>query len=445
MEMGTGKTRTIIECLRRIYNKDKVISNTLIVCPLIVKRNWVAEIKKYSKIPEKSILVPEGTVSKKAEQILKHKGIVIVNYDAFIQDDFVTSIIKWEPNILILDESHRCKNPSAKRTKRIMKISESMHKYAHKFIMTGTPVTNDQLDLWSQFYILDNGETFGDSFFGYRAKYFWDLNAGKRGSQKYFPLWVPKKSINDELQSKIALKSVVARKKDCLDLPPLVRQEVNCEMGVDQKRSYDSMKKDFIAYLNSAACIAPLAITKALRLQQILSGFLPLDDGSIHVFQDNPRLKVLQELLEDICVEGKNKCIIWSVFKQDYVQLKKVCEELKIEYREIHGAISEREKFRAMEEFETSPEVKVIIGSPGAGGIGINLVSASYSIWYSRNFNMEQDQQAEARNHRGGSERHEKITRIDIVVPGSMDKIVLDSLRDKKNIAESILSIGELL
>jgi SNF2 family DNA or RNA helicase len=311
--------------------------------------------------------------------------------------------------------------------------------------MTGTPFLNNQMDLWSQFYILDLGETLGDSFFAYRARYFWDLNAGKRGTRAYFPLFVPKKTSSNELARLIESKSVVAKKEDCLDLPPLVKKQVEVSLAPDQRAAYEEMKKDFLTYVNDKACVAVLAITKALRMQQILSGFIKLEDGSIHRFKDNPRAKALKELLEEICVESGEKCIVWSVFHEDYAVVRKACEDLKIEYREIHGLVSGPSKLTAMEDFELKPEVKVIICSPGAGGIGISLIAASYSIWYSRNFNLEHDQQAEARNHRGGSERHEKITRIDLVVPGSLDSVVLDSLSQKKSIAESILTLPQML
>lgn len=445
LPMGTGKTRTMIEILRTKYNLGKEISNTLIICPLIVCSNWKNEFTKYSKIPAAKILLPKGTIKEKAAQIIKHEGIVVVNYDIFVNEDLIKALIKWKPAILVLDESHRCKNPQASRTKKIMKLSHSMGKEAFRYLMTGTPVLNNQLDLWSQFYILDLGETLGDSFFSYRARYFWDLNAGKRGTQKYFPMFVPKKSASEELRQKIESKSVVAKKEDCLDLPPLVKKQIEVDLASDQRAAYEEMKKEFITYVQDKACVATLAITKALRMQQILSGFVRLEDGSIHRFKENPRAKALKELLEEICIEAEQKCIVWSVFHEDYEVIRKTCEDLKIEYREIHGLVSGPDKLRAMEDFELKPEVKIIVGSPGAGGIGVNLIAASYSIWYSRNFNLEHDQQAEARNYRGGSERHKKVTRLDLVAPGTLDALVLDALSKKKKLADSILTLPQLL
>jgi hypothetical protein len=96
-----------------------------------------------------------------------------------------------------------------------------------------------------------------------------------------------------------------------------------------------------------------------------------------------------------------------------------------------------------VELYNNDPSCRVCIGHPGSGGIGINLVNKlstqSYSIFYSRNFSLEYDIQAEARNYRGGSEHYEKITRIDLVATGTIDEQIMACLRDKKVISAQIL------
>ena len=446
-EPGTGKTRTTIEILRYRYKEHARVLKTLIVSPLIVTENWKHEFIKFcpedSKVPRK-VHVLEGTIKEKSQRVREAfvDEILVVNYDAFIQPDFLAACLKWLPEVLVLDESHRCKNTSSKRTKAITKLSVNMGKQpvCHRYLLTGTPITNDQLDLWSQFFILDNGKTLGDSYFGFRATYFWDLNASKKGSLKYFPMFVPKKSINDKLNSLIMSASVVAKKEQCLDLPDLVKQIVYVDMSPAQRKHYEAMKKDFLAFINDKAAVAQLAITKSLRMQQILSGFLKMDDNSIERFE-NPRAKVLSELLEEITASGK--CLVWSVFKEDYQTIRDVCDSLKLKYVELTGETKNADKFKNIELFEKLPEIKVLIGAPGASGIGVNLVSAKYSIWYSRNFSLEQDLQAEARNYRGGSEVHDKVTRYDLVCKGTLDEVILKALYNKNQIKDEILSLKE--
>ena len=134
-----------------------------------------------------------------------------------------------------------------------------------------------------------------------------------------------------------------------------------------------------------------------------------------------------------------HKIIIWAVFKDNYSAIRKVLEKDGINYVEIHGGITGKKKFEAVDAFNTDDSVRVIIGHPGSGGIGINLVAASHAIFYSRGFSLEHDLQAEARNYRGGSEQHDQITRIDLIAKDTIDERILEALEEKKKTAETVL------
>jgi len=435
---GTGKTLTTITILRHHFNTAKRIKRTLILCPLIVTRNWVSELSRFTKIQKEKILLLEGTVAEKAASLEGFEGVVITNYDVFVKDIFTKAAMEWKPEILVCDESHKCKDVTSKRTKNLMKLSLSMGKTANRYILTGSPITNTQLDLWSQFFILDNGATFGESFWGFKSTYFYNANEHRKNTQKYFPNWMPRPGIDKYLSERLHKKSSVVKKEECLDLPPLINQEVIVQLSPEQKRAYDAMKKDFITFIQDKAAIATIALTKMLRMQQILSGFLPLEDGTIGHFPC-PRVDALGEILESI--PSASKVIIWAVFHEDYKTIRKKCMDMGLGVREVHGLVSEKDKHKNLEEFKTDPSVKVLIGSPQALGIGVNIIEAQYSIWYSRTYSLEQDEQATARNYRGGSEIHAKVVRYDLVAENTMDKLILDALRDKKNIAENVLRL----
>lgn len=204
-----------------------------------------------------------------------------------------------------------------------------------------------------------------------------------------------------------------------------------------QKAHYDEMKKHFITYVNDKACVGQLAVTKGLRLQQIASGYIKCDDDTIVELKDTPREKALEELLIELT--PNHKVIVWSVFHQNYKQIARVCNKLGVKYVECHGKISAKGKHESVRVFNEDASVKVFIGHPGAGGLGINLTVSSYSIFYSRNFSLEQDTQAEARNHRAGSEIHESVTRIDIVATGTIDEHIEKALASKMKIGEDVL------
>ncbi len=457
-QVGTGKTATCINILRHKYAQNKRLLRTLILCPPIVIHNWQNEIKMHSKIKEWDII---PLVKSQKERCLAMKTfafrhdeklesvpagkIVITNYEAMLMLDLLKIIHKWQPEVIVCDESHRCKDPTAKRTKAVLDVAKSTR---HRYILTGTPILNSAMDIFSQFLILDKGEAFGKNFFSFRAHYFYDKNAYLQKTNKYFPNWIPREKMVEEMNALIAEKSMRALKADCLDLPPLVTQNVYVELTPSQQRLYDSMKKDFVAYLGDQACVATLAITKALRLMQIASGFINVEGMTDGVrknieLADNPRSKALEELLREITPHSK--VLVWAVFKENYNTIRGVCESLGVDFVEVHGDVSAAQKQENVQKFNADSKCRVLVGHPGSAGIGINLVAASYSIFYSRNFSLEQDLQAEARNYRAGSEMHVSVTRINIVAKDTIDEHITEALAKKQGVAEVLLTLRKKL
>jgi len=438
-EMGTGKTRAAIETLTRLYEKNGKIIKTLILAPPIVLDNWKEEFAKYSDIPVHKIHVLNGSGVRRAKafsNILDKNCIVITNYETLSMKVY-NSFLRWAPKAIVFDESHKCKAIGAIRTKKSIVLAD---KADHKFLLTGTPFLNSLTDFFAQFRLLDGGASFGKNFFMFRKKYFHDRNAFMP-KQKHFPDWTPNSDAEEKIKALVAKKSLHVKKQDCLDLPPLVRIKVPVEMTPTQKQKYDEMKKDFITFANGSACVAELAVTKALRLQQIVSGFIPVVDENaerkIVPIAYNNRAKALKAMLRDKSEESK--IIVWAVFKENYEAIRSVCASLSLPYVECHGGISAKGKKEAVDAFNNNEKVRVFIGHPGSGGIGINLIASDVTIFYSRSFSLEYDLQAEARNYRGGSQIHRKITRYDLYTPGSIDEQVLESLAKKEQIGFSIL------
>jgi SNF2 family DNA or RNA helicase len=301
------------------------------------------------------------------------------------------------------------------------------------------------MDLFQQYRILDGGETFGKNFFGFRATFCEDKNSKRSGTTGYFPKWEVREAMLPVLASKIAPSSVRVLKSECLDLPPMIRQVIPVTLSAQQKRLYKEMRDEYIAFVDDLkksdqprTITAQIAATKALRLQQIVSGYAAVEQSDqAQILEDVPRLKILGELLEDIT--PGHKVIVWSVFRANYKMIRDLCAKLKIESTELHGAISAKQKEENMHKFRTDPKCRVMIANQGAGGIGINLVEASYAIYYSKGFSLEHDLQSEARNYRGGSEIHEKITRIDLIAPETIDELITVALEKKQNVSEQIL------
>lgn len=444
-EAGAGKTAATISLLRDKYYGHRKLLRTLVLGPPIVRKNWVQEWKMHSTINPNLIVMLDGPGKKRAKIVQELKGephIVITNYESLRNEELLQALLDWHPEAIVFDESHKCKTYNSKTTKVCFQLAQ-LAKY--RYILTGTPVLNSPSDLFSQFKILDLGKTFGKNYFAFRDKYFMDKNRNMP-KHNYFPDWVPKPGIEADLNAKIKQKSMRVLKKDCLDLPPYVKTKVETDLTAEQKRVYDELAKDFISYVtDNQAVVANMALTKALRLLQISTGFVSVEgpDGKTEekIFPKNPRDAALQEVIEGI--PSTEKIIIWAVFRRNYDSIRAVCKKLGLELLEVHGGISDKQKRTNVDSFNDKDGPRVLLGHPASAGIGINLVSASYSIFYSRTFNLGDDLQAEARNYRGGSEIHEKVTRIDLVAPGTIDEYVCQCLSDKINLATRIVDIKE--
>lgn len=439
-EMGTGKTFTTIQILREKCRQEGRLLRTLILAPLIVTKNWKTEFEMCSKI--KDITILDGSQKERLEKFDENTSgdighVFISNHEMLaVMPNLVEAIKYWHPEVLILDESHRFKDGTSKRTKVAISLSDTC-KYT--YILTGTPILNSPMDIFSQYRILDKGETFGKNFFSFRAIYFYDANA-HMPKQNHFPNWKVRsnsiEAMNKLIYGKANIKAMRVTKDEALDLPDEIEQIIEVGMTKEQARMYEEMRDDFITFIEDEACTATLALTKALRLQQIASGFVKLENGNQVKIKNTPRQDALSDLLENLCPD--HKVIVWAVFKENYDQIKKVCDDLKIKYVEAHGDISNADKFKNVDTFNQDPDTKVFIGHPGSGGIGINLVSSTFSIFFSRSFSLEQYLQAKSRNHRGGQTK--KVTHIHLMTPGTIDEIVTKKLASKEEMGQKLLT-----
>ncbi len=446
-EMGVGKSCATIQILRQRYQEVGQLRKTLIICPVIVQKNWKNEFDMYSKVPQGAIHVLTGPVKKRIQFIesMTWAGVIILNYDVFDNAELVQAIQKWGPEIIICDEAHLLKNYKSKRAKHIAILAQRAE---HKYLLTGTPILNSAMDLFMPYYILDGGETFGSNFFAFRGLYFEDANARWAGKPNYFPKWEPREGMYDMLSRKLEKKMTKVLKSEVLDLPPLVTENIEVEMSPEQAKVYKELNRDFLAFIEMKkgepkAVVAKLAITKALRMYQVVTGYAKTEDGEVIRFKDVPRVELLKQLLQEIA--PNHKVIVWACFKENYEQIRGVCDELGLRYVELHGDVSSADKFSNVDTFNKDPDCRVCIGHPQAGGVGINLVGASYSIYFSRNHKLGDDLQSESRNYRRGSEIHDKITRINLLTKNTVCQAIAEALDQKQDVAEKIISMAEKL
>lgn len=429
MEQGTGKTKVVLDNAAYLYGKGKITA-LVVIAPNGVHRNWLSkEIPDHMPewCPTKSVYYHSGMTKKETEafdEVLAETEMLKVfsfNVEAFVSDkatNFMKRVLLSNEVMLVVDESSRIKRPGAKRTKIITKFS-NMAKYRR--IMTGTPVTKGPEDIYSQFKFLDHQILGYDSFYSFRARYC--IMGGFENKQI-----VSYQNI-DELTRNIEGHSFRVLKKDCLDLPEKIYQRHPVDLSQKQRKLYNQLRKDFIAELEGEQIDAPEAITRLLRLQQIVCGWFPMEEEVKPIDEKNPRLQALLDILSDI----ECKVIIWARFKADLRVIERALGELAVAY---HGDVSNDQRAIAVERFQNDPKIRYFIGQPQSGGIGLTLTAAECAIYYSNSFDLETRLQSEDRCHRIGTKNN--VTYIDLESPKTIDTKIIKALRSKKSLADIV-------
>ena len=463
-DMGTGKTATAIRILdERVQTLGRQL-RVLIFCPPLVVPQWKEQLKTFSLTGLTGILLT-GPGKKRWETFQRNAfkfdggrqpGAFITNYESLLMKDLFNAMKNWAPDVVIYDESHRIKNPSAQRTKKAIELSDSARSSDEykTYLLSGTPVLNSPMDLFSQVKALfgsfpvDIGYSV-TNFYQFRAMFFRDRNVGMP-KHKYFPNWELMTREKDgvdalgKISEILASFSMSVKLEDCIDLPGERTIPLYVDLAPEQARVYQELKQDFVAYVGGKACVATMALTKAMRLMQIASGFVALEDDHDRVtleFEDNPKAEALSELLEELT--PGHKVLVWAVWRKNYATIRKVCDALKIRYCEVHGDLTEAQKMAAVESFQTDPGVRILLGNPHSCGIGLCLTCAPYSVFYSVNFSLEDFLQARRRNYRGGQK--EKVTHYELRARGTLDDLVFDRLGQKEEMANRITDLAKLI
>jgi SNF2 family DNA or RNA helicase len=440
MEMGTGKSKVLLDNIAMLYDKGK-IDSVLIVAPKGVYKNWYD-----SEIPthlvdhiEKNVVLWKSLTTK--EQKLKYDSlfkldhtklhIFIMNVEALSTKkgfEAARQFLNVKRTLFAVDESTTIKNPQAKRTKNILQLSK-MAKYRR--ILTGSPVTKSPLDLFTQCFFLDPYLLDFTSYYAFRNRYaeMRTANFGGRSIQ----IVAGYKNLS-ELAETLKPFSFRILKDDCLDLPPKTYMKRIIQLTSEQKRVYQQMKSMALAELKGKMITTVNVITQLMRLQQITCGHFKADDGSMQEIKNN-RIDELMDVLEEL--EGK--AIIWAHWRYD---IATIVREIEKEYpgsvMTYYGDTTVENRQKAIKEIQ-NPESKVrfLVGTPQTAGYGITLTGASTMIYYSNGYDLEKRQQSEARIDRIGQEK--PMTYIDILAEDTIDEKIVKSLRKKVNIATEIM------
>ena len=382
MEMGTGKTKVLIDNLAMLYDKGKV-DGALIIAPKGVVKTWY-EQELPAHLPnhiENKTILWQANITKsqqeKLDSILENEmllHILVMNVEALSTDkgvNFARKFLLSHNTLMAIDESTTIKNPSAKRTKNIILIG----KYAkYRRIMTGSPITKNPLDLYSQCEFLDPWLLDFTSYYAFRNRYAEMKTMHIRGRS----IQVVSEFKNlSELSETIKTFSDRVLKEDCLDLPPKTFMKRYVTLTSDQKKIYEQMKKAAMAVLNGKVTTTMTVLTQLMRLHQITCGHFTADDGTSHAVESN-RLNELMNVLDE--TEGKE--IIWANYQLSVGEIiQKIIKEYgEDSYVHYYGLTSQEERQDNIRKFQNDPKCRFLVGTPQTGGYGITLTQANTVI-----------------------------------------------------------------
>lgn len=429
--MGCGKTLTAIGIMGAAYLMGK-IKSVLVVAPTSVCPVWGHDLSDYANFRYR-VGVLHGTKQQRLRELEAIKDypfdalkIAVMNYESCWRDGIFEALEEYDPDMIIADESQRIKTHDAEQSKAMHKLGD---KARYKLILSGTPVQNNAIDIYSQYRFLDK-TVFGDNYYSFRSKY--AIMGGFNNKQiiGYRDL--------DKLIKKEYSIAYRVTKEEALDLPEQTFITRHVQMDKKSKALYDQIKRNSFAELeNGGQITATTVLTKLLRLQQFTGGFIQPDDGSKPQQVFNGKLDALEDILDDFVLGEGKKLVVFCRFRPEIDILQKLFQKKKIRYSSIYGDIKIEDRGAIVDDFQKNPETKIFLAQIDTAGLGITLTAADTCVYYSVNFNYAAYSQSLARIHRIG--QRNTCTYIQLTVEGTIDERVYKALAKKEDLAKTVV------
>lgn len=421
MGMGTGKS--LVACMLALCSDAKRI---LIACPLRVVPVWLTQFERHVSAPVVVVGLDEtaGSVADKraaAEEkmhLAEARGvpfICVINYDSAWREPFADWAEKQNWDLAIADEAHRIKAPGGKAS-LFFKRLRSHAKV--RIALTGTPLPHGPMDIYAVFRFLD-ARIFGPSFSAFRQKY-----AVMGGFQRKQITGFQKLDELEKLMSRITFRVG----KEVLDLPPETHVTYHCELSPEAQRVYRDLEEDFVAQVRDGVVTVANALVKLLRLQQVTGGCVPTDNG-VGQRIDHSKQQLLADTLEDM---GQDEpVVVFCRFHADLDAVHEACKSLGFASLELSGRRDELKRWQ-------EGEAQALAVQISAGGVGVDLTRARYSIYYSLSFSLGEYDQALSRVHRPGQTR--PVEHIHLAARGTVDVKIMRALEKRAEVVQSILA-----
>lgn len=415
-EIGTGKSITTISVALKRKEVNKIKRCLVIACVASLKFNWVNEIQEHSNATVKVLGGDKSSIS--SQDKLNHLNnlddtfFIVTNIETLRNKEILEKLKKLirsgEIEMLICDEAHKSSNPSSQQGKGLLAICKYL-KYI--YLLSGTPLTNSPVNAYLPLKCVNGEKT---NFTQYRGRYC--VYGGFGGYQI-----VGYRNLK-ELQIKIDLLSIRRLKKDVMELPPQIFIDEVLEMGNDQRRVYENVKKAILADLNpDMLALDPMTVMLRARQATAFTSIVsPTVDESV-------KLERLKELVE----EADSKVVVFS----NWTTVTNILEKHFDNYAIVTGNVKDREA--QIKKFKEDDNCKVIIGTIGALGTGFTLTEATTAIFFDQPWNFASFTQAAGRIYRIGTKGSVNI--ISLICKNTIDEFVSRTIKKKRMLGDAII------
>ena len=429
--MGCGKTLTAIAIMGAAYQMGYV-RRVLVVAPTSVCSVWPHDLEEQAAFPFKTGTLL-GTKEKRLKALKEIESgrdnalrVAVINYESVWREDIFEALINYDADLIIADESQRIKTHDAQQSKAMHKLGDAAR---YKLILSGTPVQNNAIDIYSQYRFLDSS-VFGTNFYAFRNRYAIMGGFNKKQIIGYRDL--------DALIKKEYSIAYRVTKEEALDLPEQTFLKRYIPLEGKAKALYSRLKHDSYAELeNGGQVTAPTVLTKLLRLQQFTGGFLQPDDASKPEWVFDGKIQALNDILDDYVIGEDKKLVIFCRFRAEINAITDALNKKKIRFISIYGDVKIESRGDLVDDFQNNPETKVALLQLDTAGLGITLTAADTCVYYSVNWNYASYSQSLARIHRIGQRNN--CTYIHLITEGTVDREVYKALEKKEDLANTIV------
>jgi SNF2 family DNA or RNA helicase len=463
MEQGTGKTWATLADAERCFLEGK-IDAVLVWAPKGVHTNWkLREIPKHLEVASVCYAWAGPVKTKKAKEGLAKLytpadrfreptlRVLTINFEAMLTAPGIEAVREFLNSfrvMAVVDESKKIGNPKAKRTVNIIKAGRDA---TARRILSGKPLTKAPMDLFSQFDFLKEGLLGTTSYRAFVSEYAVLLDPQspqmqglirKMGPKAAFAQIVEtdketglKKYKNlDKLAAMIEPHVFRVRKADCLDLPPKQYKQVRFDLTDDQRAVYDELKNDLSYVSETEGPQSFAAIAARQKMKQVTSGFIFVNGKAEYIDADkNPRMEEFLNVVDDIPDDAS--FIVWAIYREEIKQVVEQLNALGISTAEYHGGISEEDREKAIDDLQEG-RVRAFVCNKAAYA-GLTLTKATYSLYYSCDFDNDIRSQSEDRNHRIGTTQ--SVLYVDFIANETVDEDIEASLAFKNHIADVVI------